>query len=204
MGALWRLAFAARRHQVLLIHRVLTFLPPHPPMSSFAKPFIPLDFQHLPEEEMLRRARQFYAEMNRRRTTRHFSDQPVPRELIEHAIRTAGTAPSGAHQQPWTFVAISDPEIKRVMREAAEEEELQDWAERAEQQIEGAIDLLEGQLAAGRVPRERVEEARVHDTATGWEQQLAQVLDYTTWHQFVVTETTGNSMYGSLSTPMRS
>jgi iodotyrosine deiodinase len=88
-----------------------------------SNPFVPLDFQRLPEEEMLRRARQFYAEMNRRRTTRHFSDQPVPRELIAHAIRTAGTAPSGAHQQPWTFVAISDPEIKRVMREAAEEEE---------------------------------------------------------------------------------
>ncbi|HEX6371472.1 MAG TPA: nitroreductase family protein [Longimicrobium sp.] len=92
-------------------------------MSAFAKPFIPLAFQHLPEDEMLRRAQQFYAEMDRRRTTRHFSDRAVPRELIEHAIRTAGTAPSGAHQQPWTFVAISDPRIKRTMREAAEEEE---------------------------------------------------------------------------------
>jgi iodotyrosine deiodinase len=86
-------------------------------------PFVPLDFQPLPEQEMLRRARRFYAEMNRRRTTRHFSDRAVPRELIEHAIRTGGTAPSGAHQQPWTFVAVSDPRIKRMMREAAEEEE---------------------------------------------------------------------------------
>lgn len=92
-------------------------------MSTAAKSMVPLDFQHLPEEEMLRRAREFYAGMNRRRTTRHFSDQSVPRELIENAIRTAGTAPSGAHQQPWTFVAISDPAIKRMMREAAEEEE---------------------------------------------------------------------------------
>ena len=92
-------------------------------MSTHAKPFIPLAFQRLPEAEMLDRARRFYAEMNRRRTTRHFSDEPVPRELIELAIRTAGTAPSGAHQQPWTFVVVGDPEMKRQMREAAEEEE---------------------------------------------------------------------------------
>lgn len=92
-------------------------------MSSTAGPFIPLAFQRLPEEEMLRRAREFHAQMDRRRTTRHFSNEPVPRELIEHAIRTAGTAPSGAHQQPWTFVVVSDPGMKRQMREAAEEEE---------------------------------------------------------------------------------
>lgn len=92
-------------------------------MSASAKPFIPLDFQHLPQDEMLWRAKQFYAEMDRRRTTRQFSDRAVPRALIEHAIHTAGTAPSGAHQQPWTFVAISDPAIQLAMREAAEEEE---------------------------------------------------------------------------------
>jgi iodotyrosine deiodinase len=92
-------------------------------MSTVPHPTIPLAFERLPEDEMLRRARGFYAEMDRRRTTRHFSDQPVPRELIEYAVRTAGTAPSGAHQQPWTFVLVSDPEIKRRMREAAEEEE---------------------------------------------------------------------------------
>lgn len=85
--------------------------------------FVPLHFQRLPRDEMLRRAAAFYAEMERRRTTRHFSDEPVPRALIEHAIRTAGTAPSGAHQLPWTFVVVSDPEIRRRMREAAEEEE---------------------------------------------------------------------------------
>jgi nitroreductase len=65
--------------------------------------------------------------MNRRRTTRHFSTEPVPRELIELAIRTAGTAPSGAHQQPWTFVAVSDPERKRKIREAAEAEEYENY-----------------------------------------------------------------------------
>jgi iodotyrosine deiodinase len=88
-----------------------------------AHPFVPLAFARIPEEEMLRRARDFHAEMDRRRTTRHFSPESVPRELIELAVRTAGTAPSGAHQQPWTFVVVSDPEIKRRMREAAEEEE---------------------------------------------------------------------------------
>ena len=72
---------------------------------------------------MAERARDFFAAMNRRRTTRHFSTAPVPRELIEWAIRTAGTSPSGAHQQPWTFVAISDPALKARIREAAEHEE---------------------------------------------------------------------------------
>jgi nitroreductase len=84
---------------------------------------IPLDYERPPLEETLARARGMFEEMNRRRTTRHFSRDPVPREAIEGAIRTAGTAPSGAHQQPWTFVAVSDPETKRRIREAAEREE---------------------------------------------------------------------------------
>lgn len=84
---------------------------------------IPLAFERLPPEETLTRARRFFEEMNRRRTTRHFSPEPVPREAIEWAVRTAGTAPSGAHQQPWTFVAVSDQETKRQIREAAEREE---------------------------------------------------------------------------------
>lgn len=80
-------------------------------------------FDRLPIQETLDRGRTFYEHMNRRRTTRHFSRDPVPREAIEWAIRVAGTAPSGAHQQPWTFVAVADPEVKRRMREAAEREE---------------------------------------------------------------------------------
>lgn len=86
-------------------------------------PFISLDFHRLPPAEALVRARAFYQEMRRRRTTRQFSPEPVPRALIEYAILTAGTAPSGAHQQPWTFVAVSDPELKRRIRDAAEVEE---------------------------------------------------------------------------------
>jgi iodotyrosine deiodinase len=85
--------------------------------------FVPLDFERRLPAESAQRAQAFYHEMNRRRTTRHFSTEPVPRELIETAIRTAGTAPSGAHQQPWTFVAVSDPSIKTRIRAAAEEEE---------------------------------------------------------------------------------
>ncbi len=69
--------------------------------------------------------------MSRRRTTRHFSTEPVPRALIELAIRTAGTAPSGAHQQPWTFAAVSDPALKQQIREAAEREEHEFYSRRA-------------------------------------------------------------------------
>lgn len=84
---------------------------------------IALEFTRRPVGDTLARARAFHEEMRRRRTTRHFSREPVPREAIEWAIRTAGTAPSGAHQQPWTFVAVSDEGLKARMREAAELEE---------------------------------------------------------------------------------
>lgn len=85
--------------------------------------FLPFRPARLPEEEMLRRAQDFYEEMDRRRSVRFFSPDPVPRELIELAIRTASTAPSGAHRQPWKFVAVSDPAVKREIRAAAEAEE---------------------------------------------------------------------------------
>ena len=90
-------------------------------------PFIPYRFERLPEEEMLRRGRAFHEEMDRRRSVRFFSPEPVPRELIELAIRTASTAPSGAHRQPWKFVAVSDPAIKREIRIAAEAEEYESY-----------------------------------------------------------------------------
>tara|TARA_B110000003_G_scaffold100941_1_gene103195 strand:- start:7893 stop:8474 length:582 start_codon:yes stop_codon:yes gene_type:complete len=68
--------------------------------------------------------------MNKRRTTRHFSDRDVPRELIEYAIKTAGTAPSGAHLQPWIFVAISNKDLKNKIRQAAEDEERKTYSDR--------------------------------------------------------------------------
>jgi iodotyrosine deiodinase len=100
-------------------------------LDGDAPPFIPLDFIRRPLGETLDRARDFYAEMNRRRTTRHFSTERVPREAIELAIRTAGTAPSGAHLQPWTFVAIEDRSLKGKIREAAEREEHEFYHHRA-------------------------------------------------------------------------
>ncbi len=85
--------------------------------------FIPYCPPRLPEPEMRRRAQAFFQLLNARRSVRHFASDPVPRELIELAIATASTAPSGAHRQPWRFVAISDPELKRQIRIAAEAEE---------------------------------------------------------------------------------
>jgi iodotyrosine deiodinase len=93
---------------------------------------IPLTtFREYPEDEMVRRAASFYAEMRRRRTVRDFSDRAVPRAVIEDAIRTAGTAPSGANQQPWHFAVATDPDIKRRIRAAAEEEEREFYSRRA-------------------------------------------------------------------------
>jgi nitroreductase len=85
--------------------------------------FIPYDPPRLSEEEMLRRARDLFREMDGRRSVRDFSPDPVPRELIETAIRCASTSPSGAHRQPWKFVVVSDPAVKRRIRAAAEAEE---------------------------------------------------------------------------------
>ena len=84
---------------------------------------IPYAAEALTEEEQRARADAFYDRMDARRSVRDFSDRPVPRALIERAIQTASTAPSGAHMQPWTFVAVSDPDVKRRIRLAAEEEE---------------------------------------------------------------------------------
>tara|TARA_B110000444_G_scaffold115223_1_gene108609 strand:- start:5073 stop:5801 length:729 start_codon:yes stop_codon:yes gene_type:complete len=92
--------------------------------------FISLTFEPVPPVEMLTRAKEFTTLMNKRRTTRHFSSQNVPRELIELAIQTASTAPSGAHLQPWTFVAISNAELKAQIRNAAEQEELRTYEKR--------------------------------------------------------------------------
>lgn len=99
-------------------------------MSS--KEFIPhTDYQEYPVDEMRERARSFYENMKRRRTVRDFSDRPVPREIIEDCIRAAGTAPNGANKQPWHFSVVSDPEIKKKIREAAEEEEREFYERRA-------------------------------------------------------------------------
>jgi nitroreductase len=94
--------------------------------------FVPLaDYREYPPAEMTARARAFAEEMGRRRTVRDFADRPVPRALIEDCLRAAGTAPSGANQQPWHFVAVSDPAVKSRIRAAAEAEEREFYAHRA-------------------------------------------------------------------------
>ncbi len=93
-------------------------------------PFKPLEFDRLAPEEELARSRDFLNIMRKRRTVREFSREPVPIELIENAIATAGTAPSGANQQPWTFAVVSNPDIKRQIREAAEAEEKESYEHR--------------------------------------------------------------------------
>lgn len=95
-------------------------------------PMIPLPgYREFPPDEMLARARAFADEMSRRRTVREFSARAVPRALIEECLRAAGTAPSGANQQPWHFVAVSDAGVKRRIREAAEAEEREFYSHRA-------------------------------------------------------------------------
>lgn len=96
--------------------------------------FIPLpNYREYPLEEMKQRAADFYADLKRRRTVRQYADRPVPREIIEHCLLSAGTAPSGANMQPWHFVAISDPDLKHRIRVAAEEVETEFYHRRAPQ-----------------------------------------------------------------------
>lgn len=93
---------------------------------------VPLaNYREYPPEEMRRRARAYYEDHARRRSVRHFAERSVPREVIEDCLRTAGTAPSGAHLQPWHFVVVSDEECKRRIRLGAEEEERQFYGGRA-------------------------------------------------------------------------
>lgn len=97
---------------------------PYPsPELAAAHPFIPMAFERLSPQQMMARAVAFRDRMDRRRSPRMFSADPVPRELIELAVEAASTAPSGAHKQPWRFVATQSPEVKRAIRAAAEEEE---------------------------------------------------------------------------------
>lgn len=97
-----------------------------------ASEFIPLDqYEPVSATMMMDKAVAFYEEMKRRRTVRHFSDEPVPREVIEACLRTAGTAPNGANMQPWHFVVVGDPVIKKQIREAAEAEERDFYEKRA-------------------------------------------------------------------------
>ena len=103
---------------------------------------VPLDWDRLDPEDALSRSREFMATMDARRSVRLFSAEPVPRELIDNALTVAGTAPSGAHQQPWTFAVVSDQETKAKLREAAEKEERDFYERRATDEWKEAIEPI--------------------------------------------------------------
>lgn len=103
---------------------------------------IPLDFERLPEDEALARSRAFFEVMARRRSVREFAPDPIPRELVENAVHTAATAPSGANRQPWHFVIVADPDVKAEIRAAAEHEEELFYAQRANEEYLRAIEPM--------------------------------------------------------------
>ena len=95
-----------------------------------------------PVEQMRQRATEFRQHMQRRRTVRQFSDRPAPREVIEECLLTAGSAPNGANLQPWHFVVVSDPKVKREIRVAAEQEEKEFYNRRAPQEWLDALSVI--------------------------------------------------------------
>ena len=105
-------------------------------------PFEPLVFSEKTREEMTQAAEAFYEQIKKRRTVREFSARPVPRAIIENALKAAGTAPSGANMQPWHFVAVSDPALKNKMRVAAEQEEKEFYEHRASEEWLKALEPL--------------------------------------------------------------
>lgn len=135
--------------------------------------FLPFRPERLPEAEMLERARNFYAEVDRRRSVRFFSADPVPRELIDLAIQSASTAPSGAHRQPWHFVVVDDLAIKREIRIAAEKEEKKSYG--------------------GRMPPDWIEALR--PIGTDWEKPYLETVPYLV---VAFEEKTGSEADGSI------
>lgn len=97
-------------------------------------PSVPLEIQTFAEDEMRRRSQEFFDFMKQRHSTRDFADRPVPLDVIMRCLETAGRAPSGANQQPWHFVVVTDPAIKHQIRLAAEEEERAFYAGRASEE----------------------------------------------------------------------
>ena len=93
-------------------------------------PYRPIE----PDDDPVRLSQRFYEKLQQRRSVRMFSDRPVPREVIENLILAAGTAPSGANKQPWRFVAVQDPALKKEIREGAEAEEREFYYRRANEQ----------------------------------------------------------------------
>ncbi len=103
---------------------------------------VPLSFERLDRGEMVARARAYADAMQRRRTVREFSADPFPPEILTEAVRAAASAPSGAHQQPWTFVIVTDPEVRQQIRDAAEAEEKKSWEGRMSAEWLAALEPL--------------------------------------------------------------
>lgn len=116
---------ANRDCQKVIVHTIIVTskIPPE-------YPHIPFKHVKITPEQSLTKSKEFLDFMGRRRSIRFFSDRPVEFEIIKNIVRTAGTAPSGAHQQPWTYVVVSDPELKKKIRIAAEKEEKFSYEER--------------------------------------------------------------------------
>ncbi|GAB6025120.1 hypothetical protein CHUAL_010546 [Chamberlinius hualienensis] len=101
--------------------------------------FIPYKWIKINNEEMIEKSKEFYHLLNARRTIRSFSQEPVPREVIDYIIKTAGTSPSGAHKQPWTFVIVTDSSIKSELRKIVEDEEEINYKRRMRQKWVSAL-----------------------------------------------------------------
>lgn len=109
-------------------------------MSEDAPRFVPLDFRRYPADEMLQRATRFHEQLVGRRSVREFSEEPIADDVLAACLRAAGTAPSGANRQPWTFVVVRDGELKRQIREAAEREEREFYERRITEQWREALE----------------------------------------------------------------
>ncbi|MGB0932978.1 MAG: nitroreductase family protein [Lishizhenia sp.] len=99
-------------------------------MKTDEHSFIDYQGESYTAEEMLEKSKTYYQWLDKRRSVRDFSDTPIPREVLEHIIMSASTAPSGAHKQPWTFCLISNQELKAEIRELAEKEEYTSYKSR--------------------------------------------------------------------------
>ena len=94
-----------------------------PPLHAAETPHVPYSVPRLTREEMIKKSREYYETLNKRRSVRFFSKDPVPIEVVENIVKAAGTSPSGAHSEPWTFVVVKDPLLKSKVREIVEQEE---------------------------------------------------------------------------------
>lgn len=114
-------------------YKCVNYSSKRPNLMMDDKPTIDLDFRQLPTDQMLTNAKNFYQQVNSRRTVRDFSSAEVPLEVIKQCLLAAGTAPSGANRQPWHFAVVGDPLIKKKIREGAEQEEREFYSGRAPQ-----------------------------------------------------------------------